>query len=152
MQQLSPYASRVTLSLRHAALESLPQGHDQAASSAVCECCCRCSTCMLASGRRCSAWSPAPFVRQREHIGCSRRTRVDRGEENALDAFRHAAGYWCRRSQELSSFRVGSRVDMHVLSCTTALLRYMHLRYQDGNNRRFCSLHWKLLQTTTSRL
>ena len=36
MQQLSSYASRVTLSLRHAALESLPQGHDQAASSAVC--------------------------------------------------------------------------------------------------------------------
>ena len=33
MQQLCPYASRVTLSLRHAALESLPQGHDQAASS-----------------------------------------------------------------------------------------------------------------------
>ena len=35
MQQLSPFASRVTLSLRHAALESLPQGHDQAASSAA---------------------------------------------------------------------------------------------------------------------
>jgi hypothetical protein len=35
VQQLSLYASRVTLSLRHAALESLPQGHDQAASSAA---------------------------------------------------------------------------------------------------------------------
>ena len=35
VQQLCPYASRVTLSVRHAALESLPQGHDQAASSAA---------------------------------------------------------------------------------------------------------------------
>ena len=116
-------------------LRACRKGHDQAASSdaasaAAAAAAAACSTCMVASGRRCSAWSPASFVRQQQHIVCSRRTRVDCSEQNALDAFRHAAGYWCRPPKELSLFRVGSRDNMHVLSCTTALLRYMYLRYQ----------------------
>ena len=134
VRQLPPYTSRVTLSLRHAALESLPhatckRGHDQAAS--CCKCCslASCSTCMLASGRRTRRGVRVFPSSVRAHR-CSRRAAVDRIKENALDAFRHVAGYWCQLSKELSSFRVGLRDHMHVLSCTTALLRYMYSRYQ----------------------
>ena len=125
VQQLCPYASRVTLSVRHAALESLPQGHDQAASSAAAAR----HACLRAGG-----------VARR---GVLLLRFVDRSMSDAhaaLEAIAARKLHWmpfgiqeaigAGRQKSSPRFAWGRGTNMHVLSCTTALLRYMHSRYQ----------------------